>query len=103
MCHPRLIRQPSWNTITALFLYRRKVNREELNPVCDKTLFLSYIMFCNDFYVTSMADWTLMLHVNYLNVYKNMNYKSVVNTATTVMLRIVQLRIVFEIPVLWFS
>lgn len=22
------------NTITALFLYRRKVNREELNPVC---------------------------------------------------------------------
>lgn len=24
------------NTITALFLYRRKVNREELNPVCYK-------------------------------------------------------------------
>uniref|UniRef100_A0A673G697 Carnitine palmitoyltransferase 1Cb n=1 Tax=Sinocyclocheilus rhinocerous TaxID=307959 RepID=A0A673G697_9TELE len=28
------------NIITALFLYRRKVNREELNPVRDKTLFL---------------------------------------------------------------
>lgn len=27
------------NTITALFLYRRKVNREELNPVCDKNIF----------------------------------------------------------------
>uniref|UniRef100_A0A8C2F2J7 Choline/carnitine acyltransferase domain-containing protein n=1 Tax=Cyprinus carpio TaxID=7962 RepID=A0A8C2F2J7_CYPCA len=28
------------NTITAVFLYCRKVNREELNPVRDKTLFL---------------------------------------------------------------
>uniref|UniRef100_A0A672KW49 carnitine O-palmitoyltransferase n=1 Tax=Sinocyclocheilus grahami TaxID=75366 RepID=A0A672KW49_SINGR len=34
------------NTITALFLYRRKVNREELNPVCDKTLFLGFIPLC---------------------------------------------------------
>lgn len=46
------------NTITALFLYRRKVNREELNPVRDKTLFLGYV-FVLILSVTSIANKTL--------------------------------------------
>lgn len=58
------------NTITALFLYRRKVNREELNPVCDNIVFKLHYVFVMIFNVTSMANQTLMLHVNYLNVYK---------------------------------